>query len=205
MKKIFILAAVCLISCCDSESYNIEHTCLLGKITCVHNLYILKRGIRTYKADGGAYVIQNMKTSQIVEAASINYDLNKQYHPRFLKINVDESITLENLIKKYSFLVKNNPQLKPMLRENITQGVARNANIDGVNVYAVTTTTNRADSKVFTTFLGHFEIDGKQYAVAVTLDNPKALESTYGFRTTGWNATRMAKDILLGVISGTTE
>ena len=88
------------------------------------------------------------------------------------------------------------------LRENVKTGTARNANSKKCTVYGLTATDSVSDNQVFTTFLGHFVKDDKTYAIIVTFDNPKPLKSTYGFTTSGWNATKLASKIINGMCGG---
>ena len=202
MKKLFILSLILVISsCCLINKFrSIEHTCSLKEDVCENNLNMLKTGIDTYKADGGAFIIQDMKSSHIVEIASVGYNIDNQYHPNFSKIRINEDITPEHLIKKYSSMLNENKKLKQELRNNVKQGTAKNANIDGIDVYGITATTDKGFAKeVVTTFLGHFEDKNRKYAAIVILDNPKPLKSTYGFRTAGWNAVKIAKNILITI------
>lgn len=202
MKKLFALSFVFIISsCCLINKFNNnEHHCSLNQEICENNLNILKTGIDTYKADGGAYIIKDMNTSDIVEIATIDYNIKSQYHPNFSKININEEIAPHDLIVKYSSLVKDNGKLKQNLFNNVKQGTAKNGAITGIDVYGITATTNKnSDKEVITTFLGHFEDNNKKYAIIVILDNPQPLKSTYGFRTAGWNAVKIAKNILVSI------
>ena len=50
--------------------------------------------------------------------------------------------------------------------------------------------------EVVTTFVGHFAIANQQYALLTLLDEPKGLDSTFGFNSSGWNAVELARKIV---------
>lgn len=92
-------------------------------------------------------------------------------------------------------------KLKSAVSENVKTGKATRANVEGVNVSGITSTTekNKDGKEVYTVFLGDFEKDGKNYAIITLLDEPEALKSTYGFNSSGWNAAPLAAEIIKNI------
>lgn len=92
-------------------------------------------------------------------------------------------------------------KLKSAVSENVKSGKAKQANVEGVNVSGITSTTekNKDGKEVYTVFLGDFEKDGKNYAIITLLDEPEALKSTYGFNSSGWNAVPLAAEIIKNI------
>lgn len=94
-------------------------------------------------------------------------------------------------------------KLKSAVSENVKSGKATRANVEGVSVAGLGSTTDKdKDGKeVYTVFLGDFETDGKNYAIITLLDAPEALKSTYGFNSSGWNAVPLAGEIIKNISS----
>ena len=91
--------------------------------------------------------------------------------------------------------------LKSAMSDNVRSGKAKQANVEGVNVSGITSTTekNKDGKEVYTVFLGDFEKDGKNYAIITLLDAPEALKSTYCFNSSGWNAVPLAAEIIKNI------
>jgi cell division protein FtsI (penicillin-binding protein 3) len=74
------------------------------------------------------------------------------------------------------------------------QGSARKADIDGYFVGGKTGTANKNfhghydASKVFTTFMAIAPSDKPKYLFMTIMDEPQAVQGTFGFQTAGWNA-----------------
>ena len=92
-------------------------------------------------------------------------------------------------------------RLKDAVSENVKSGKAKKANVEGLNVSGLTSTTykDKDGEKVYTVFIGEFEVGEQNYAIITLLDEPEALKSTYGFKTSGWNATPMAGEIIKNI------
>ncbi len=92
-------------------------------------------------------------------------------------------------------------KLKSALSENVKTGKATRANVEGASVAGLGSTTDKdKDGKeVYTVFVGEFEANGKNYAIITLLDEPEALQSTYGFNTTGWNTAPMTAEIIKNI------
>lgn len=201
MKKLYTLIAILAVSGCCLTNYfkDVKQHCLFDKTVCQNNLDAFKNGLDKFSADGGMYIIQDMDTAKVVEMTSINYQ-DTIYHPYFRHLPLKEHIKPSQLLVHYTDEVKRDNKLKENLRKNVLSGTARAANIDNINVFATTTTTEKDSSpEVVTTFLGHFEQNNKNYAMIVILDNPQPLKSTFGFRTSGWNAVRVARNIITSI------
>lgn len=198
MKKLYTLIAILAVSgcCLTNYVYNIKQHCLFNENICQNNLEVFKNGLDKFGADGGLYVIQDMDTADIIEITTINYQ-DTGYHPYFRHLQFNEKIKPSQLLAQYIDEVSKSHELEEKLRKNVLSGTAKNANIDAVKVFGTTATTEKENSpKVITTFLGHFEQNHKNYAMIVILDNPQPLKSTFGFRSAGWNAAPIARNII---------
>lgn len=183
-----------------------------------------EQGIKHYNANGGAYVIYDMKNNEMMKKSIINFNFKQAYHADFRELELNEKITPEQLLQKYVSKIKDNKELQEVLRQNIISGNGKRANIPGVEVFGFASTSSKYDDinenalseytvnmdkmhvlnrkDVLTTFLGHIIIsNNKHYALLVILDNPQPLISTYGWRTAGWNVVVLARDILMDLIS----
>jgi len=186
--------------CLTNYANNIKQHCLFNEDICQNNLDAFKNGLDKFSADGGIYIIQDMDTADIIETTSIKYQ-DKAYYPYFKQLQLNEEIKSSQLLVQYIDEIKRNKTLREKLRENVLSGTAKKADIKTIKVYATTATTEKHSKKeVITTFLGHFEHNSKKYAIIVILDNPQPLKSTYGFRSAGWNAVPIAREIMTSII-----
>ena len=203
MKKSLLAILILLVSgCCITKYFrNDIHECSISQVICEHNINELEDRIKTFKADGGAYIVKDLNTNEIVEKAAINFDYNEIYKPYFSKIKLYEFLSPLQLVDRYASLMKDNTELNKILRDNVQYGTAKRANVKNVDVYGATATTQSNSRDVITAFLGHFEGDGKRYALIVVLNNPQPLKSTYGFRTAGWNAVPLGRDLIKSYMS----
>ena len=115
----------------------------------------------------------------------------------------DKSVTTRQFITDYATFIKFATKLDlRKLRDNVLTGTARRINIDGINIYGLTATDYKLDNpdEVITTFLGHFSYQNQEYALITLLDAPKGIKSTYGFNSSGWNATELARKIVLNIM-----
>jgi cell division protein FtsI (penicillin-binding protein 3) len=84
--------------------------------------------------------------------------------------------------------------MRHMMRLNVVSGTARQADAKGYRVGGKTGTAEKVvdgrytGQSVLTSFLGVFPTDDPQYLILVMLDEPKGIQETHGFRTSGWNA-----------------
>lgn len=93
--------------------------------------------------------------------------------------------------------------MRELLRNVVTDGSGRRANIAGYEIAGKTGTANKLsengkyiDKKVRTTFVLGFPISEPKYAMIVMLDEPKPTKETWGFVTSGWNTVPTAKNIV---------
>lgn len=96
--------------------------------------------------------------------------------------------------------------LRYLMRLNAISGSAKGANIDGYYIGGKTGTAEKVvngrydKSKVMTSFMGILPAHDPKYLFLVILDEPKAVEGTHGFRTSGWNAVPAAGRILRRIL-----
>ena len=166
-------------------------------IGCSLNKQLLEQSVKHYKADGGAYLLYDMQRDKITDKQVVNFNLQQEYQPNFSLIGLKGKMTPEQLLREYVGIVKNNYDLLTVLRQNVISGEAKKAQVNGVEVFGMTTTTNKNRTKeVITTFLGHFIKGENTYAILILLDNPKPIKETYGFSSAGWNVVNIARDLI---------
>ena len=84
--------------------------------------------------------------------------------------------------------------LRDLMRYVATDGTGRNAAVEGYSVMGKTGTADKPsgdgydERRLVSSFIAGFPYENPQYTVFVTLDEPKAIEGTYGYATAGWNA-----------------
>ncbi|MEP3653588.1 MAG: penicillin-binding protein 2 [Litorimonas sp.] len=93
--------------------------------------------------------------------------------------------------------------LVDMMRFVVTDGTGRKANIPGYGVMGKTGTAEKPSAtggydqkRLVTSFVAAFPHSDPRYAMIVTLDEPKAIEGTYGYATAGWNAAPVAGQVI---------
>lgn len=98
-------------------------------------------------------------------------------------------------------------QMRQLLRLVVTDGTARQADVEGYFVGGKTGTADKYNSQArLNTFVATFPIQDPQYVVLMMLDEPKGIEETFGFATAGWTTAPLARDVisrigpLLGVL-----
>lgn len=172
---------------------------------------VLAEEIEKFNAAGGAFILINLQNNKVLNSASIsslkNFDYNKDYSyaPQNIMKLLKESkmTTTQQFIKDYAAFIKSatKKDLKK-LRNNVTNGTAKRINIDGINIYGLTATDYKLDNpeEVVTTFLGHFSYQGQEYVLITLLDAPKGIKSTFGFNSSGWNATELAREVIQNIL-----
>ncbi|WP_428031299.1 peptidoglycan D,D-transpeptidase FtsI family protein [Ancylobacter sp.] len=110
--------------------------------------------------------------------------------PTFLKRTREEALAVGTPIIKPETSAK----MRYLLRLNAEKGSAKKVNVPGFYAGGKTGTAEKvingrySKTKLLTTFTGVFPMDNPQYLVLVMLDEPQAVEGTYGYATAGWNA-----------------
>ena len=96
-------------------------------------------------------------------------------------------------------------QMRPLLRDVVLYGSGKKADVKGYAVMGKTGTAQKSvngryiEKLVTNSFLSAFPASNPKYALLVVIDEPKATKETYGFNTSGWNATPTAGRIISAV------
>lgn len=214
MKKVLMMISLILMgyaqqNIADNKSF--VDTCNTASSTCKRNYSVLAEEIEKFNAAGGAFILVNLENNEVLNSASIsnlkNFDYNQDYSyapQNIMKLlKEDKTATTKQFIKDYAAFIKSvtKEDLKK-LRDNVIKGTARKVNIDGINIYGLTATDYKLDNsnEVITTFLGHFSYQNQEYALITLLDAPKGIKSTYGFNSSGWNATELAREVIQNIM-----
>ncbi len=212
MKKSTFLVILLLLTGCISNTLSVANHCNTAISVCESNYNILVQEIDRFKAKGGAFVLINLQNNEVLNSTSISslgdFDYNRDYAYKannLMKLfNKQQPETTAQFIQDYGHFIKHADKNKlKKLRENVTKGTARQTNIKGIKVYGLTATDYKTDNskEVITTFMGHFIYNNKKYAIITMLDSPKGIRSTFGFNSSGWNATKLARRIVENCIS----
>ena len=93
--------------------------------------------------------------------------------------------------------------MRKLLRNVVTEGSGKRANVLGYEVAGKTGTANKlsengryVDKKVMASFVSTFPASEPKYALMVIMDEPKATSKTWGFVTSGWNVVPTAGKII---------
>lgn len=96
--------------------------------------------------------------------------------------------------------------MRRLMRRVVTDGTGRRADAPGYLVGGKTGTAEKVSAqggysakKNLNSFAGAFPMHDPQYAVVVTLDEPKGLQSTWGLVTSGWNVAPAAGEIIAAI------
>jgi cell division protein FtsI (penicillin-binding protein 3) len=93
-------------------------------------------------------------------------------------------------------------KMRYLFRLNATDGTASKAEVPGYRVGGKTGTAQKvvngrySEDKRLNAFIGAFPMDQPRYLLMVLLDEPKPVEGTHGFATSGWNAVPTAGKII---------
>ena len=214
MKKVLMMISFILMGCAHqniADNKSFAETCHTEISICKKNTSVLAEEIKKFNAAGGAFILINLKNNEVLNSASISnlesfdYNADYSYAPKNIMklLKKDKSATTQQFIKDYVFFIKSAPKEDlNKLRDNVTTGTARKINIESINIYGLTATDYKLDNsdEVITTFLGHFSYQGQEYVLITLLDAPKGIKSTYNFNSSGWNATELAKEIILNIL-----
>ena len=92
--------------------------------------------------------------------------------------------------------------LRYLMRINATVGSAKKADIPGYFAGGKTGTADKiihghySKDRVFTTFMSIVPSDKPKYLFLVLMDDPQAVEGTYGYHTAAWNSGEVAGKIM---------
>jgi len=213
-KTVLLVISLILMGCAYqniSDNKSFAETCNITSSICKRNYGVLVEEIEKFNAAGGAFILVNLENNEILNSASIsilkNFDYNQDYSytpKNVMKLLKKERVsTPQQFVQDYASFIKTatKEDLKK-LRNNVLTGTAKRINIDGINVYGLTATDYKLDNpdEVITTFLGHFTYQNHEYALITFLDAPKGIKSTFGFNSSGWNATELARKIVESVV-----
>ena len=93
--------------------------------------------------------------------------------------------------------------LADMMRITVVEGTGKKADVPGFGVMGKTGTAEKPSAtggydrkRLVTSFVAAWPHHAPRYAMIVTLDEPQAIEGTYGYATAGWNAAPTAGRII---------
>lgn len=214
MKKALMMISLILMGCAHqniSDYKSFVENCYMETNICKNNYSVLAEKIKKFNAAGGAFILMNLQNNKVLNSASIsslkNFDYNADYSyapQNIMKLLKEgKTTTTQQFIKDYAAFIKSAPKEDlNKLRDNVTTGTARKINIESINIYGLTATDYKLDNsdEVITTFLGHFSYQGQEYVLITLLDAPKGIKSTFGFNSSGWNATELARKVIQNIL-----
>ena len=220
------------------------------------NADILRDYINKFQARGGAYILLNADTNEVLDKKFAGTNENTAfwaYNPQrlfhlvaglkngtftqeditfynkkvqdfqrisaedkqtvFEKLGVNaEMNTLEEYLRGFIGVMRNTDgylseeqlnAIKSVIADGVKSGPSRKANVEGANIIGLVSTTDKtADGdKVYTMFVGTFTTNGKNYAIAVMLDEPQGQQETYGNETAGWNVAPLVAEIIKNTVN----
>jgi len=138
---------------------------------------------------------------QLLAAGTALVNGGRLVPPTFLPRGEMEALALSRQVVS----AKTSDVLRQLMAINVEKGTARKAQVKGYRIGGKTGTAEKVIKGRYskkhrrTSFLGAFPIDRPQYALIVTLDEPKPTEKTHGFATSGWNAVPTAGKVIARV------
>ena len=97
-------------------------------------------------------------------------------------------------------------RMDALLRLNVTQGTAKQADVPGYQTGGKTGTAEQPgagggydEHRLISSFVGAFPMEKPEYVIFVMLDEPKGDKATYGFATAGWVAAPMFAKVVKGM------
>lgn len=206
MKKLHLVLIPLLLTGCAHKTKTYE-ICNMSSTVCQKQTTVLKETVKKFKTRGGAFVLINMGDKTVLNAVSVSkhkdYDYIQDYLYRPKNINPwlhhKGRANPQQLIADYvDFVQSTDDETLRKLRLNVVKGNARKLYMKDVKASGLTSTDYKSakSKEVVTTFVGHFAIANQQYALLTLLDEPKGLDSTFGFNSSGWNAVELARKIV---------
>ena len=137
---------------------------------------------------------------QAVMAVSALVNGGHLFPPTFLPRTEEEAMAMSKTVIK----PETSEAMRYIMRLNASHklGTASKANIEGYFVGGKTGTADKSfhgqydGKRVLTTFMGIAPADKPRYLFTVILDEPQAVDGTYGFQTAGWNAGPVTGNII---------
>lgn len=146
-------------------------------------------------AFGHGFAVQPLQGAAVI-AAFLNG--GRLIPPTFLKRDKEVAEGLaEQVIKP-----ETSQKMRYLFRLNATDGSARRADVPGYRVGGKTGTAEKvvngrySRERRLTSFVGAFPMEAPRYVLLVMLDEPKPVEGTHGFATSGWNAVPLGGTII---------
>ncbi len=206
MKKLPLVLIPLLLTGCahKTETYEI---CNMSSTVCQKQTTVLKEMVKKFKTQGGAFVLINMGDKTVLNAVSVSknkdYDYIQDYlyRPKNISpwLHQKGKVNPRQLTAGYvDFVQSTDNETLQKLRLNVVKGNARKLYMEDVKASGLTSTDYKSakSKEVVTTFIGHFATANQQYALLTLLDEPKGLDSTFGFNSSGWNAVELARKIV---------
>ena len=101
------------------------------------------------------------------------------------------------------FSAQTSRDVADMMRITVTDGTGKKADVPGYGVMGKTGTAEKPAAtggydrdRLVTSFVAAFPHSRPRYALIVTLDEPQAIEGSYGYATAGWNAAPTAGAVI---------
>ncbi len=98
---------------------------------------------------------------------------------------------------------KDRKTLCGLMLKTLEDGTARKAKVQGYLIGGKTGTAEKVENgrylkngRNLTSFFGVFPLDNPEYLVFVSLDEPQAIQGTFGFTAAGWNAAPLGGRII---------
>jgi hypothetical protein len=208
MNKTFLFSVLLLVGCVGLSNHTVNQQCNFDKEVCQHHLTDFNDDRNKFQTDGAYLAVYDVTEHKYLEKLDTGIQ-NNRYKQKNIEnlLNIESAFMPDEMLQQYIHRIKQNnhkeyAQTLKKLRENVETGTARNANSKNCMVYGLTATDSLDNNAMVATFLGHFEKGDKTYAIIVTFDDPKPLKSTYGFTTSGWNATKLAGKIINNICDG---
>ena len=133
---------------------------------------------------------------QILTAISSIVNDGKKVTPTLLKKTNLMKEEGENVISS-----KTSRIVRKLMRQVVQEGTARNAQVEGISIFAKTGTVYKKGNKGYsknqiTTFVGGFPVEDPEIMMIVMLDDPKPTKESYGYAAAGWNVVKVAKRVI---------
>ncbi|WP_430727123.1 peptidoglycan D,D-transpeptidase FtsI family protein [Variibacter gotjawalensis] len=118
--------------------------------------------------------------------------------PTFMKRTEEEAKQLATRVIKPDTSEK----MRYLMRMNAEKGSARKADVEGYYIGGKTGTAEKvvggrySKTKLLTSFTAVLPADKPKYLILIMLDEPQAVQGTFGFATSGWNAVPVGGKVI---------